>query len=1211
MDIDDDIALRAHIRKLLLHYALKHLTIDYAEYTRVEVFQLLSDTLDLVSLDDPTSILLPIEPFDALNQAFKIGHQKAYDERWDIDVESQRFLDGVISTLCKPGKVPSKSCWEFADEMPPVDPGRPFAPVLTTQAIRQTPKLGSSASHESIKTSISMKSHLVDYAKIKTVIEQSIKEVTFSSLERDQILGVPPMLDSLDTEMRQAVTTLLATQIAGVQLPPKAPDAGEGHAPSMVSAFVRADSPPMPESWHHMSPPIFPSRKAPRTPLGPKKPSDIRALGITSDMTIEREPEDLATANMLLVDGWSVLTPLVTTSQNDTPTLRGGSQSSEVDELFALTPPQQSFLKPSNYFMDEILIPRSNKPGGGKKTNKLAEVEQSNLVTFLTPMLPPVPEVPDAHPPVTPSRTSPPVSVSMLGQPPSPSGSVPNASDSMLDFHKEDDVGLGALITKLCAPLGGQPAEDWILNERIEEKETLMMDVRILKDPHIHPPSPSCPTVPTSARALLCSKKNKEQPNIPNIEGPTVACLKKATGVQSLNIELTWRPFNVGTSIPSNEELIKVECHPELDFQDDPDPGHYVTEWNRIFDDCQVLAVEERLGASMLVDPAIDCSATLGKDCSQDGVVLTRAERRRLALHRDNGILDGTGGANYATEQETQSQPGDGIQSPIKPSKRRRRALNLTDDRAFISTDLGSNPELGSATIHSGNTTFSFYDLCSPKGNDLQSQTVSQSSSFWNDEASLDCDGIVFDGLGELMEPEIWKAENMDYHGTPTNRTSATEVSVPAIRATGVDNLEYNIDHDPPNVKPQLISAKPTVPSDPVQFSALSRPTESFHADIHRLDKITAQQSLSAFMKMFGKTTAELPVPPSSPPLAPEVLIDRPPTPPRGVPDELIDIDTITLPDDWSRPLSTYKYIASMELVQKTIMLSHLKSSKCNIELVEREVSETRGADLIVDVDTAIIYTSLAPLSITSDKLSEKISLLSWGYSKIVVVFEAFSPSTTYRRDRSGVTIAPYAFPPAIIKAVKKLKRTLVIMESIDPASGSTSKCREAVVKYGYARDVGDAARFARVVGDIVGCSEDRDWLTDEYGEDEKDLIQVRGMNVFAAASILYYTDLTTFVGMDPVERYDLFSCLVGKRRMAVLNAEIANRLAMVASSSPPDGDHESAVAQAHGNEDSMSGEPSGDCDGPYVRGVTKCDWRKADVHMFPRMGEQKEHLSY
>jgi hypothetical protein len=37
-------------------------------------------------------------------------------------------------------------------------------------------------------------------------------------------------------------------------------------------------------------------------------------------------------------------------------------------------------------------------------------------------------------------------------------------------------VGLHALVTQLCAPVDGQRAEDFIMQERMEEKEAIMMD---------------------------------------------------------------------------------------------------------------------------------------------------------------------------------------------------------------------------------------------------------------------------------------------------------------------------------------------------------------------------------------------------------------------------------------------------------------------------------------------------------------------------------------------------------------------------------------------------------------------------------------------------------------------------------------------------------------------------------------------------------------
>lgn len=74
----------------------------------------------------------------------------------------------------------------------------------------------------------------------------------------------------------------------------------------------------------------------------------------------------------------------------------------------------------------------------------------------------------------------------MLGLPPSPSkASIAGQSDSAKQIEPQgvavekdysQDTGLDALITRLCAPVDGRNPEDWIMNERMAEKEVLMMD---------------------------------------------------------------------------------------------------------------------------------------------------------------------------------------------------------------------------------------------------------------------------------------------------------------------------------------------------------------------------------------------------------------------------------------------------------------------------------------------------------------------------------------------------------------------------------------------------------------------------------------------------------------------------------------------------------------------------------------------------------------
>ena len=75
---------------------------------------------------------------------------------------------------------------------------------------------------------------------------------------------------------------------------------------------------------------------------------------------------------------------------------------------------------------------------------------------------------------------SPPVSLSILGHPPTPTkSSVTNQStvDRFVESEKFPlDVGLDSLISQLCAPVDGESAEDIITRENIDEKDALMME---------------------------------------------------------------------------------------------------------------------------------------------------------------------------------------------------------------------------------------------------------------------------------------------------------------------------------------------------------------------------------------------------------------------------------------------------------------------------------------------------------------------------------------------------------------------------------------------------------------------------------------------------------------------------------------------------------------------------------------------------------------
>ncbi|KAF8492671.1 hypothetical protein JB92DRAFT_3100288 [Gautieria morchelliformis] len=1142
---DKERALRAHIRKLLLRYALTHLTINYVDYTRTEVSELLSDCLSVVPLDDPTSLVLPVDPFEQLYQKLKIEDQKPYDQTWTVADETRQWVQDTLGNG-NGREPPTDRCWRTVDESTYTNPVRPMSPILTTRAIRQTPRIGGASSSSTlIKSFRHCNPKYLEYVDIKPVANEPFEEVVFSARERDQILNAHPRVDQ---EMLGAMASLLA----------RVPNAKLNHTsihdrvPSMVSKFISDEaSPPLANAPCPMSPPIFPRQLGVvRTP-GMRKPSEIHSLGFVSQVKVEEEAEDISKAHMLLVDGWNVLAPPpASPGTPDTPSLDAGSQSSrvELDELFALTPPpQQPFARLlTDEKMEEYLVPRTCKPGGGGKKGH-GECKPS-LSTFLSPLLPSVPASFKPNTPDSRLHQSPPVSLSLQGHPSSPAKSSATSPRSprrlIAKQESSSDVGLHALVAQLCAPVDGQSAEDFIMQERIEEEEALMMDIPKLKEPYLHPTSTSTsrPTLPASVRSLVSSKKPKPQASANKSHEPDgFPHLKKVAGVQSLNIELPWRPFNFGTSIPRTEELADVEHHPTLSLQagldDDAD------------DEVKKLLAAETPGAgadgrlrAICDEPAMHWAA--GEDWGRYDVILTRAERGRVSGYDTAGARD----RNDAFEDSSGWEEGQGATRPH--SKRRKvdstPGFDLTGDSEAHQAiepvqDVGAAP-------------FSFNTLCSPGQGGL-----SQDAPYWNHAGEGPESEIGGSNLLENQWEPIWTAESA--------ALSASLVDNHSKSASGGTFGSNQAGGSPPiaqDISPRKISAirsldavlpaRDAHPSSALPVSA--KPPPNRLSSFRRSEEDAAQEYLTDFVRLRGKSVRESvsvlsPQPEPEPEPAPELPIDLTSSP-RPVPPELADANTLSLPDEWVAPTSRHRYIASLDVLQKTILRKHLASPDCRVELAERDAWATNGVDLILDPDTALLLVPLAPLSVSGEALTEKIAKLSWDFARLVVVFEAFSTSSSYRTE-SGAGLAPYAFPPAIMKAIRKFKWTVAILDGM--ATGN--KRRETEVRYGYARDVGEAARLVRLAGDMAekasGASlgDGRDWLVDEYHEDEVDLAQAKGMNVYAAAMILHYVDLNTFIDMEPGRRVEMFSAMVGAQRIAMLNEVIANRLAEVGVSSP------------------------------------------------------------
>lgn len=217
------------------------------------------------------------------------------------------------------------------------------------------------------------------------------------------------------------------------------------------------------------------------------------------------------------------------------------------------------------------------------------------------------------------------------------------------------------------------------------------------------------------------------------------------------------------------------------------------------------------------------------------------------------------------------------------------------------------------------------------------------------------------------------------------------------------------------------------------------------------------------------------------PPPTQSLPVPQPPS--TAVPSDLVDENTIQLPVANSWPVSRHQYLTSLDLLQKNALCRCLSDDPAAIDLIEREF--LGGVDLILDQDTAILFIPLSTIPSECEGLIAGISDISWRYSHILVIFEAFLISQAFS-DGEENRMASFTFTEPISKSVKKLKRSLAI------ADGVGTKAVDCSVSWGFARNIEEAAGLARVYGDMAESRDrtggllwqERWWLGEREAED-------------------------------------------------------------------------------------------------------------------------------
>ncbi|KAK0190642.1 hypothetical protein F5146DRAFT_1223500 [Armillaria mellea] len=1132
---EEERALREHIRNILYEYAVTHLTTDYVQFTEDAVSELLTQALVVVPLHDKNSIRLPTDPFLNLTQRYRFGSLEPYQEKFQVLPEALQYLKNVMKVNHGPTKS-ERVAHEFStDDKEDFIIHKPLSPMLSRRSRRATPHPGSSGSFTSMPQS-----------RAAFLTSQSIKPISLEGFDNPKV-SPAEVLDlnyRLQTEEHQAVSAFLKSA-AALSRP------GPAYKNKHLDPSTWEDSPPL-QLHEEESVPMFP--RSSRRGAGCSAnvsffPSDFQKMRdlpskIPPIAKVEDDDAELFKANMVVVDGWQTY---ITSSPS--PSTLSSSQEDKIDQLFNVSSPDTEISPLKLTRMDVPPLPRNRRRHGSRE--QVSPIGKGkSLSEFLLPLISSTTagQEPEEHHllPIPESST--------LGQPPSISDDASQRTDTL------DDE-----IDRIYKSVNAENPKDIILDETLTEDVSLLMKVPDLPSPNEH--LPSALFLPTKLTEYVCPPKSAKAHNDQAL--PMYKFLRKAKGIQSLSLALSWTqvPFTIKGSLPTH---VDVTGSTTLIDGDDMRNGlseeHIKTQ------------VQSLLETAIMSDSSPAVSDTrhflLDEDNeprSEDGlhsseIMLSRVERNRLS------------GLTLVEDADEDDSCSDKENQPIfsRPAKRARIDVNCHDiddsgiafsPHKHLSVE-NPSPRNCSPTVTSNEDTSNPFRFSHPddmldvamigaplyhheQGDQfLQQQQLVDDDAYPNSQFST---GIREDSQSqqgpfqplsfesnEALSQHITRREaSMEPHSAPPRMICAYE---PVIMDADADEYAITEGRAPALSTQRASNLHPRFPAD----------TAPITNDSMLVSEIaTHPLGITYFLKLRAKRINSTGSPPANAPnpCVPDNQVEcatNIPEVPRTAPPEIFDKNTLRLPTG-GEPSTAHFYMASMETLQKQVLIRTLRSSSCAVGLVDRD--HLSGVDLILDPNTAIIFASLISLSSQREALLFTVSEQSWRYANLLVIFEAYPISASYKAAASVTLLNAYT--PPNLKAIGRFRRDVDLAEACDKKSPT---CR---VQMAFADTVEDAAMFARYFGDVAEAEDvsqgtvwgDRAWLDGEVPEEEESLAAVSGMNRFAAYVILCQITVEEFLDLSPQERIDRFGIYVGHERMMSVNAFVEARSRVIESS--------------------------------------------------------------
>ncbi|KAI0778730.1 hypothetical protein BD413DRAFT_465182 [Trametes elegans] len=1020
-----------------------------------------------------------------------------------------------------------------------------MSPVLSGRARRQTPQIGQSTFTSQLPQS---SKHMLRGCRLEKATDVVPDENLVCT---DDVLGHRLHVNA---ETHRSVVTLIRS------VPTLSKNAAIP-APHYVEDFLRAES-ASPDLPVFETLPIFPRNahlgghpegaNLTRDKTGSTTFESFHGLpkSVLSPVAMKEEDEDdLANEHLVVVDGWQAIRTSSPVSPG-TPSL--ADSSSEVDELFMPSSPKSEVSYGGPPRMEEHQLPRSERIGG---------------VRF-KPHLP--------------------------GQ---------GASDDSIGFAVKT-------VERACGDrLGSEDPTCIVLQEKLEEKDSMLMDVPPMRAPNEHAIDFAAPA--RLSELLAVTKQSTRDSITAGAGGSTMKTpagfLRKARGLQSLQIELSWIPFKYGRTVPTDEEVADVlnDPCPQLTRSIDLAQDEITSRLAALVDECMVFGSQPVTvdTAPSTVIWSLDANDTDGaphwpppSSEEEHSLILTQSDRRGLA---GNPMFP-----DSQDEDEGDDRSEYALGSPANALSAKGGSIEARHAPRSLGESQGERMRPSKRVrFHESVLEHMTQDVPLPGG-----QLADDSGVYlWNDDAAAGNEHSSFGELAYAAEgfegpkadddlfPDLDPVHSGDYrydhpparylqnfsHSHRQSTVVPGSSSRDRFHHPGLEDMEctdypaadlslhQTAAHDGRGFFSPTLLSVPALVSTESTSAVLSAPTQQYLSQIASAQTgthdprpsaatdVSARNSLAQFLALCGKSAL---VASSHVSQTPPNIVDsdngalessgleaQPVGHNAGViPLELVNNRTLLLPAVNMPPITAHRYMASVELIQKRSLVRAL-SSLCAVDLAEREHlgADAEHVQLILDCETAILLANVEALPMRVDALTAALTRLSWRFSRLLLLFECYPSSWNYKLDQGFADKETASvWSPPVVKAVKKLRRDLGVAE------GLQTKRTAAVIEYAFASTVEEAAMYARLYGDTSALqggtgdvSRDISWLSCDERDGEYDLCGVDGMNIYAASSLLSQTTLEDFLEKSADERMLEYGELVGMDRIARFNVEMARRL--------------------------------------------------------------------